>query len=146
MSNGKKICFTGSKLGLYWPRGVVMGTSNALYICEGESDTAALLSLGFDAIGRPSCSAGTDDILGLLRGHDKHVVIMTDKDDWKIRPDGKKYKPGQDGAYRLAKEIKPIVKSLKVVRPSKYKDIRKWLINGATHAAVQCVVDNTRFI
>ncbi len=145
MPNGDKFCIRGSHLGLYWPRGIDRDSKEVLYIPEGESDTAALLSLDFEAIGRPSCSAGTDDIAGLLRDRDRHVVIMLDKDKWKFRPDGSKFKPGQEGAYRLAKVIKPLVKSLKVVRPSRFNDIRQWLNKGATHAAVQDAVDNTRF-
>lgn len=144
--DGSKICIRGSHLGLYWPLGVEQDSKNALYICEGESDAAALLSLDFEAIGRPGCDHATQEVVGFLKGRDRHVVVMLDHDRWKTRPDGTKYKPGQDGAYRLAKVIQPLCKSLKLVRPGKYKDIRKWLNNGATHAAVQAVVDSTRFV
>ena len=49
--NGRKICISGSKLGVF-------ATSNSrqelLVICEGLSDCIAAANLGFDAIGRPS--------------------------------------------------------------------------------------------
>jgi hypothetical protein len=49
--SGGKICVNGSRLGLFMPQGPL--TSDEVMICEGESDAAAMLSLGFYAIGRP---------------------------------------------------------------------------------------------
>ena len=144
--DGKKFSVTGSKNGLFWPQLVKSDSKNLLFICEGPTDCAALLDLGFDAIGRPSCSGGTEHIKTMLTGHDKQVVIFSDKDEAKTRPDGKTFRPGQEGAARLAKEILPLCRWVKIIKPCKGKDVRQWYQAGATAAAVMAVVKNTRFI
>jgi len=144
--NGKKFCVPTSNLGLYWPYGVEADSNNLLFIAEGESDTAALLDMGFDAIGRPSCSGGTEHIKTLLTRHDRQVIIMADKDTPKTRPDGSVWRPGQEGAYRLAAEIKSIVRSVRVIKPSVGKDVRQWYIAGAIKAVILAVAKNAKFL
>lgn len=144
--NGQKFCVPGSSTGLFWPMGVYRNSVQTLFICEGPTDCAALLDMGFDAIGRPSCMGGVDLIKQWLKGYWRDVVIMADKDEPKKRPDGSTWLPGQEGAERLAKEIKPLCKSLKVIKPPKHKDIRQWYINGATAQTVMAIIQNTRFV
>ncbi len=64
----------------------------------------------------------------------RNVIIMSDKD-----------RPGIDGANKLAKEIRFLTKSVKVVKPPKHKDIREWKANGATAAVVMAIVKNMRY-
>jgi len=142
---GKKFMVTGSKLGLYWPVGVSQDSKEILFICEGASDCGALLDLGFEPIARVSCNSCVDYIVLFLKGHNRKVIIMTDKDTPKTRPDGSTWRPGQEGAYALVEAIKPLVQWVKVVRPRE-KDMRKWLNRGATKKAVLAVADNTRFL
>jgi len=144
--DGKKFSVTGSKNGLFWPQLVKSDSKNLLFICEGPTDCAALLDLGFDAIGRPSCSGGTEFIKTLLTGHDRQVVIVSDKDSPKQRPGGGTFRPGQDGAARLGAAIKPLCRSVRIIKPCVGKDARQWYQAGATAAAVMAVVKNTRFI
>ncbi len=56
LSNGKKISVKGGHEGLFIPEGI--DAHGLLLIAEGPTDTAALLDLGFSAVGRPSCSGG----------------------------------------------------------------------------------------
>ena len=55
-SDGKKLSIKGSKEGLFIPTG--LKPCDRLLIGEGPTDTAALLDLGFEAVGRPSCTGG----------------------------------------------------------------------------------------
>lgn len=143
---GRKWCVPGSHNGLFWPEGVYSGRNYPLMICEGESDCAALLTLGFDAIGRPSCQGGVDHTIEFLKGRRREVIIIADKDPPKKRPDGSVWYPGQEGAARLAQAIRPVVRTLKVIKPPFDKDIRDWLRSGATRAVVEAVIHNTRFL
>jgi hypothetical protein len=64
-SNGRKLAVRGGREGLFVPSG--LAATNQLLICEGPTDTAALLDLGFAAVGRPSCAGGTRLLVELLR-------------------------------------------------------------------------------
>ena len=132
--NGSKYCVTGSQTALFWPDGVTVDSKQPLWICEGESDCAALLDLGFDAIGRPSCNGGINDIKTILARYNRDVIVTTDNDKAVTRPDGSGYRPGQDGALRLAEVIKPLVRSVECVLPAVGNDIREWARNGGTRA------------
>lgn len=123
--NGKKWCVTGSREGLFWPLGVALVDKEPLVLPEGPSDTATLLDLGFCAIGRPACDHGFDLIASILKKYRRHVVILADRDETKTRPDGTSYRPGIDGARKLATRIRPLCRSLKIVLPP-CKDVRAW--------------------
>ncbi|MCL5281897.1 MAG: toprim domain-containing protein [Planctomycetes bacterium] len=141
-----KWCVPGSRNGLFWPEGVYSGSDGRLIVCEGPTDCAALLTLEFDALGRPSCQGGVDHITTFLQGRRREVIILADKDPPKRRPDGSVWYPGQEGAARLAQAIRPLVQTLKIVKPPFHKDIRAWLQAGATHDVVEAVIRNTRYI
>ena len=131
-SGNKKFCVRGSKIGIFWPVGVEASSREPLYLCEGESDCAALLDIGLEAIGRPSCYCCTEDIKQFLSVRHRRIIIVADNDEQKIRPDGSRHFPGQEGALALAQEIKSIVDDLRFLIPSVGKDIREWINNGAT--------------
>jgi hypothetical protein len=141
-----KWCVPGSHNGLFWPEGVYSGSDYRLMICEGPTDCAALLDLEYDAIGRPSCSGGTEHIIEFLQGRRREVVIMADHDEAKQRPDGTTWYPGQEGAVRLAQAIRPFVRTLKIVKPPFHKDVRDWYRAGATRAVIEAVIRNVRFV
>lgn len=142
----KKFAVKGSKNALFWPEGVRVESENILFICEGPTDTAALLDLGFEAIGRANSNTGASYILEMLKGMKRHIVIMADKDEAKTRTDGSIWYPGIEGAVRLAEQIKPVSETLRVIKPPNHKDIRSWYNNGATKSAVMALVNNERFV
>ena len=85
--DGKKICVKGSKTGLFIPDGLT--GKGTLLIVEGNSDCAAGLTLGFETIGRPSCTGGTDLIKQFVRLHNyEKIVIMPDFDVKEARREG----------------------------------------------------------
>jgi len=125
---GNKKAILGSQQGLFG-----MPTSlecDMVLVCEGPTDTAAALELGFCAIGRPSCSGAVDMVKLALA--DKHAVIVSDADT-----------PGRRGADVLAKALTRTSKSVRIVRPPS-KDMRAWYREGATHDSLMYLISNTR--
>ena len=96
---------------------------------------AALLDLGYDAIGRPSCAGAVEmtvNAVGNLAHRD--VVVVADADG-----------PGVRGAERLARALTEAGHHLKVIQPRKGKDARAWLQAGATRADVDTVIRNALY-
>ncbi len=113
----------------------VVGTSKRnpgmLFVCEGPTDTAAMLDLGFSAVGGRVAVA-----LQVMRKRMSNstvrsvVVIVADNDE-----------PGVNGANRLAEDLRSVCKSLKVISPpARYKDVRSWKLAGATRERVISIV------
>ena len=60
----------------------------------------------------------------LIQGPRRDVVIMADRDPPKQRPDGSIWLPGQEGAARLSRAIRPFVRTVKIIKPPFHKDAR----------------------
>jgi hypothetical protein len=130
---GRKFAITGGREGLFIPRDLA---GPKIFVCEGPTDTAALLDLGLAAIGRPSCLGGVQLIVELLQARHAagetvtQLVIVADGDT-----------PGQRGAEQLAGVARiycPIVQV--ITPPTGIKDARAWKHAGATAADVQRAV------
>lgn len=95
--------------------------------CEGPTDCAALLDMGFLAIGRSSNVGTVAHCIDILRAHKPaRVVIMSDGDE-----------PGLKGSRLLAGRIWMLCDDLRIVRPPEgIKDIRKWKSLGAGRSDV----------
>lgn len=135
----EKWSFKGSMSGIFWPTTTIKTSNEPLMICEGWTDTGAAIELGFEPIGRPSCSGGTGYIKSFLKGSRRKVVIMADNDSPKKRIDGSLWRPGQEGAVRLAEAIAPLTASVKVVQPP-VKDLRQWYNQGCTRKDVERLI------
>ncbi len=146
LDNGKKFSVPGSKNGLFWPLSVKADSDELFYIGEGPTDTAALLDLGFQTVGRASCGTGYKYIKTMIEHYNRQVVIFADKDQAKYTPDGKQFYPGYDGGLKLARSIKPFVRSVRLIKPPQKKDIRAWYQAGCTREAVMALVKNSKFI
>jgi DNA primase len=127
---GHKSAVTGGHEGLFIPRD--LDWSGRIFICEGPTDTAALLDLGLAAIGRPSCTGGVPLTAELLKGQRVgELVIFADHD-----------RPGQSGAAALAGRARLFCPIVRIVTPPEgVKDARQWKQRGATAADVQGLVD-----
>jgi hypothetical protein len=126
--NGFKFSVAGGKEGLFIPA-ITKGDSSALLICEGPTDTAALLDLGFaNVVGRPSCTGGIKLLAEfVMRRERRDVVIVADADE-----------PGRRGADDLASVLVAFAASVRVVQPpAGIKDARDWLRAGATRVDVE---------
>lgn len=143
--NGRKFSVTGGHEGLHIPDGLADG--GMILFCEGPTDCAALLDLGFCAVGRPSCMGSVELVRGVLnRGARRDVVILADNDAPKTRPDGSTWRPGPEGAARLAQDVLSVARSVKVVMPPFCKDAREWKAAGATKAVVDAVIRAARYV
>ncbi len=127
--SGSKAAEKGSSNGLFIPTD--MPADGLLLVCEGESDTAAALDLGFAAVGRPSCNTGRIMLSRFARGRD--AVIVADNDP-----------PGRQGAKALASGLVPYCSSVRVVYPADgIKDLRQWKVAGITAAELSDVIKAT---
>jgi 5S rRNA maturation endonuclease (ribonuclease M5) len=126
--NGRKMVMPGHRAGLYLPCDLPTSLSGeTLLICEGGSDTAAALDLNFIAVGRFNCMASVMLLVDLVRRtRPDAVVIIADADA-----------TGRRGAQDLAAAIKPRVIVCKIVEPpAPHKDLRAWLVAGASRQDV----------
>lgn len=136
MDGSNKWAVRGSNVGAFVPSGEFTGRE--LVICEGPTDTAAALSLGLPAIGRPSCSGAVEIIRETCsRLRISLVTIIADNDAPKRRPDGSLWRPGLAGASDLGRGLR---RQFRIVVPPA-KDIRAWLHDGATPAMFRCLAD-----
>lgn len=134
--NGRKWAYAGSKSGLFYDTRVLDDDfavdTTTLYVCEGPTDTAALIGLGFEFVaGRPSCNDGNQKVSQLIRAtRCKAVVIVSDSDE-----------PGLAGADILAGEIRGMVESVKVIQPTGgAKDARAWKSMGISRRRMESVI------
>ena len=131
LTNGRKLAVRGGREGLFSPSD--LDTSEELLITEGPTDCAALLDLGFVAIGRPSCTGGVKLLVDLCRSlQPPKVVIVGDNDG-----------PGRRGAESLAMVMAAYSESVHAITPPEgVKDVRAWRTCGATRQDVQQVIDS----
>lgn len=136
MKTGHKWSVSGGTAGVFVPVGLPPSIDR-LFIPEGTTDTAALLSIGFDCIGRPSCN-GAVAITGKLvkRLRPDEVVIVADDD-----ANG----AGQRGAKSLAVALVTVCARVRIIYPpAGVNDARDWVASGATADDVLPVVHAAR--
>lgn len=131
---GKKFALTGSHNGLFISDKMLFGLDDRLLICEGPTDCAAILSLGFNVVGRASCSEGAALLRNFCRTQKiTEVVVVADSDE-----------PGQRGANALANELCLYVPVVRVIQPPEgIKDARAWVNAGVTAEDVEQTMSNT---
>ncbi len=121
---GQKRCVKASVRGVYLPdrwRDI----PGPLYICEGPSDTAALLTIGRLGIGRPSATGGTKVLVELLaQVGDREIIVVGEND---CKADGKW--PGRTAAESLANQLAQKLNRRVglMMPPENAKDVREWL-------------------
>ena len=126
--DGSKWAVRGSKSGLFIPQPIQFNRGG-LMICEGPTDCAACLDMGFNAVGRPDCLGGAELIERLVRKHGiKNVCIVHDRDE-----EGSK--GGEHtirGAASLLDKLRalPSADCIKVLSPPSVKDVRQWMNKG----------------
>jgi len=138
--DGRKWAVRGSRAGLIHDPD--LSGSGPLLVCEGPTDTAAAMTLGFPAVGRPSCRGQEDLLRRLLKTWRDDVVIAADHDPPHEHPDGSPWRPGLAGAVDLAKDLG---KPLRAFLPP-CKDIREWTRRGATRADVEALIHEARWL
>lgn len=115
--SGKKWAATGSRNGLFYvPRRI---GPTPLMIPEGPTDTAALLTMGFSVIGRPSAGAGLTEIVRTTLARSMPVVIVADDDQ-----------AGREAARRLGDMLAELHGRVWIFTPP--TDARAFLLAGGT--------------
>ena len=127
--SGNKLSIKGGKEGLFIPSG--LADTETLLVCEGATDAAAVVEIGFTAIGRPSCRGGRQLILEYVKQHKPaQVAIVADGDT-----------VGQCGAESLAASLLAYVAVRIITPPDGINDARQWKQQGATQDDVQAVIE-----
>ncbi len=126
---GRKFSVSGGREGLFIPAD--FDGSGLLLIAEGPTDTAALLGLGFEVVGRPSCTGGRAMLVALvLRLRPTEIVILADPD-----------RPGLQGAAELARTLSLHHRRVSILEPPEgIKDARAWVQSGATRLEVEAAI------
>lgn len=137
--HGEKWAVKGGRNGLFVPS---VQPQKRVFIVEGPTDCAALLSIGLFAIGRPSCNEGADIFRALLpKLGVRSAVIVSDHDDDKARPDGSTYNPGVDGAVRLSERL-PVPNCI-WLPPT--KDAREFVKHGGTAQQIEAMIRGVKW-
>lgn len=116
--NGAKFAITGSKQGCFTSSTYeLVGAADLepIFICEGPTDTAAMLGMDLYAIGRACCTHIPAGLVHFVGSHE--VVIVADRDV-----------VGMRGAAALKSKFAYNAKV--IIPPPKYKDARDWITNG----------------
>jgi hypothetical protein len=123
---GRKWAVRGSKQGLFCSS---YPAAEKGFITEGPTDCAAAISLGFYAVGRPSCLGGTEHLQSMFKRKGvRRAVILADND-----------LPGIQGADRLAGEIG--LPTALLLLPA--KDVRDFVRLGGTRQMVEAILRET---
>jgi hypothetical protein len=130
LESARKFSVAGGREGLFIPS--ELSQAGPLLICEGPTDTGALLDLGFAAVGRPSCRGGVPLLVELAQARKPAgIVIVADGDA-----------PGQSGADDLASVLALYCPAVRIVTPPNgIKDARAWKQAGATAADVLALIE-----
>ena len=131
---GHKWATAGSRNGLFIARD--LPPRGTLWIVEGPTDTAACLTMGLNAIGRPSNTAGLEFLTGYIgRFIPRRPVIILRNND----PEGSvAFIHTLAGAESLRAELmnRKLASSVEVVCPPA-KDVRVMLNQGATRDDIE---------
>lgn len=127
-ADGRKGFIKGGKRGLTIPDEVDLN-QRPLCCVEGPSDVAALLTMGVEAVGRPSNRGGVK-LLATLAADAVDVLVVGEND---LKANGAS--PGIDGAVATAEELATVLR--RPIRwalpPEGAKDVRSWLVEHDAH-------------
>ncbi len=146
LHDGRKLRMKGSSSGLTFAKGWDR-SQGPIFLPEGASDVAALLTLELNAVGRPSNTAGTEMLAELLRSipNDQLIVVLAEND----RKPAEKLRathradcqgcsqcwPGRYGAVETAKKLSVALDRTIhfAFPPDGAKDVRDWLQKAHRH-------------
>jgi hypothetical protein len=130
-SDGARRLMPGHMAGLYLPDDLSVEPDAPLVVCEGATDAVAGRDLGFQCVGRFSCTHGVRLLVELVKARRPGLLVTIGNTD----------EPGRRGAESLAAALLPYVPALKVVEPpAPCKDLRVWRQAGATLHDVHCLI------
>ena len=118
--DGNNWSLKGGKAGLFVPDGIHTQMPT-LFIAEGPTDAAALMTIGIPAIGRPSCTGAMPSTVNFVRRIEaKYVVLVADNDE-----------AGIAGANILARLLVTVADVVRIITPGKLsEDCRSFVAGG----------------
>lgn len=128
-----KFAIPGSKNGLFIPMWQA-GPPDRLLIAEGESDTAAMLDLGFCTIGKPGAGNADELTVRYVRNiRPRSIVVVADNDAI-----------GRSRAQSLGRHLSTVHANVRVIYPPDgVKDAREWKKRGANAASIESAIAAT---
>lgn len=131
-TTARKWAVKGSRAGLIYDPGLMsIERPWRLWIVEGPTDAAALMSIGLDVVGVPSAGGGAELLVELARRlRPIEMIVVADSDG-----------PGVAGAERLADALM-IVAPVRVMSPVAFKDARAWVCGGADRSVIESAADS----
>ncbi len=128
--DGSKFAVKGSKDGLFLADDILASTRMPrLLVCEGPTDTTAMLDLGFHAVGTPSVGKAESILRDFFRRVSPlEIVFIAHNDQSQV---------GLQGAEKLARSAIRYAPCRVVTPPEGIKDARDWLKSGADRDAVE---------
>ena len=121
-----KFAVRGSRQGIFLAE---VPAQKTLFVCEGPTDTAAAVELGFFAVGRPNCCCGGLEVRTYARRHGcGKAVIVSDND-----------KPGLDGGRKVGAELRMAFAIY--VPPA--KDLREFCRLGGRRNMIENTLNHT---
>lgn len=137
-SNGSKFAVTGSHQGMFIPQCRSTTPQSIVFLPEGPTNTASVLSLGKHAIGRPSSNGAVLSVAeAVKRSGCKRAVIVCDTDPDRVREGGTHFNPGADGAELLASHL--TIPNATLLLPC--KDMRDFIRSGGDAATLDYLVN-----
>lgn len=121
--DGAKKAITGSRSGLFFCSTM---RAEIAFVCEGPSDTAAILSLGLLAIGRPSCLGQEPMIARAIRRAGATLAVILPDNDTNETSRAMVLRGVERLIRALPRDIRPLVHHLPT------KDAREWVNAGGT--------------
>jgi hypothetical protein len=133
--SGFKYAVTGSDGdGILIPDRIKCGTT--LFAAEGPTSTAALITAGLNAVGRPNNRLGIEPLRKYsLRIRAARIVIVGDN-DLRFNETSKQWEwPGLEGARATEELLGDLPLPVETRMPRSHKDVRAWLNSSAMAAA-----------
>lgn len=138
--SGDKKTMQFSSHGLYYATNFLRMRRGPVFLPEGGSDTAAMLGVGLNVVGRPSNLGGVDQLAAMLATCRNEVVVLGERDE---KPDKRgehdscpstclgclRCWPGMVGAKETAARLKKHLRQRVrwAMLPPSAKDVRAWL-------------------
>lgn len=133
LPNGEKRTLSGGYEGLFIPRGDISGP--ILFIVEGPTDTAALMDLRLNAVGRPNDRGGVEEVVTLVRRlRMPRVVIVCDND---------RKNQGVRGGALVWNALASLTR-LSMIRPVLHKDAREFVAFGGGRGVIVDAANGNR--
>lgn len=146
----RKVSVGGSKSGLFFSDGLC--ARETVWLTEGPTDTAALMSIGAKCVvGRSSLTSCWDDVRAILaKFKAKRAILVTDDETTEEKLEAKErgeivgpVSPGRVESRRLAKTLSL---PCKFVLVPGCKDIREYVKSGGTMKGIIAMLEHQKWV